>query len=224
MDIKKELTNCILDADRMGAMELVKIWAKENPIEEVVETVLEPVMARLSALWDQVAEPPLAPAYVSSRVIRDIMGLVAENRTTEAAQERFGPVILCNIEDDFHSLGREMLTSFLEANGWKVHDLGNDVTAVELVDAAVDVGAKVIGVSAMMLTTAMNIKRVREELDQRGLSNKIQLAVGGAIFALREELVDEVGGDGTCKNATGVHDLFKSLWAKAEKEEVRNEQ
>jgi len=223
MDIKKGLINCILRADRGGAMELVENWSKENSIEEVVETVLVPVLAKLSALWDKLTEPPLAPAYVTSRVIKDIMALVADNRTTEEEQEKLGPVVLCNIEDDFHSLGREVVISFLEVNGWKVYDLGNDVTANELVDKAVEVGARVIGISAMMLTTALNIKRVREELDMRGLSKKIQLAVGGAIFTLRDTLIDDVGGDGTCKTAVVTHELFKSLWAKAEKEEVSYE-
>ncbi len=130
---------------------------------------------------------------------------------------------MCNIEDDFHSLGREVVLSFLEAHGWKIYDLGNDVIASELVDKAVEVGAKVVGVSSMMLSTAMNIKSVREELDRRGLSKKIKLAVGGAIFTLRDTLIDEVGGDGTCKNAVGAHDLFRFLWAKVEEEEDSHE-
>ncbi|MEW8228217.1 MAG: cobalamin-dependent protein, partial [Candidatus Thiodiazotropha endolucinida] len=88
----------------------------------------------------------------------------------------------------------------------------------------VEVDAKVVGVSAMMLTTALNIKKVREEINRRGLNKHIQLAVGGAIFTLRETLVDEVGGDGTCKTALGAHELFKSLWAKAEEANSENEQ
>jgi methylmalonyl-CoA mutase cobalamin-binding domain/chain len=223
MNINNELTNRILEADREGAMELIRSWQKQYPIEEVVNRVLVPVLAKLSSRWDKLIEPPLAPAYVTSRVINDIMALVAASITTEQNKEKLGPVIICNIEDDFHSLGREVVISFLEANGWKVYDLGNDIIASELVDKAVEVGAKVVGISSMMLSTAMNIKSVREELDRRGLSKKIQVAVGGAIFTLRDTLIDEVGGDGTCKSAVGAHDLFKSLWAEAEKEEVSHE-
>ena len=219
MDIKKGLTDCILEANREGAMELIEGWSKENPIENVVDIVLVPVLAMLSTIWDKLEEPPLAPAYVTSRVIKDIMALVVDSRTSAQDKEELGPVILCNIQDDFHSLGREVVKSFLEVNGWKVYDLGNDVPANELVDKAVENGVKVVGVSAMMLTTALNIKSVREELDRRGLSKKIQLAVGGAIFTLRDTLIDEVGGDGTCKTALGAHDLFRSLLAKAEEEE-----
>lgn len=214
MDVREELVHCILEANREGAMEIIHEWSMENPLEEVVESVLVPVLAKLSLLWDELIEPPLAPAYVTSRVIRDIMQLVQKNRPKEVCQEQLGPIVVCNIENDFHSLGREVLVSFLEANGWKVIDFGNDITAKDLIDKAIEVNAKVVGVSAMMLTTAQTIKTVREEIDKRGLN--IKLAVGGAIFNLRDSLIQEVGGDGTCKTALGAHSLFKSLWAEAE--------
>lgn len=72
-----------------------------------------------------------------------------------------------------------------------------------------------IGVSAMMYTTALNIKSLRAEIDRRGLTGKIQLAVGGAVFVLRPDLVDEIGGDGTARNAMAAPALFDDLWEKA---------
>jgi methanogenic corrinoid protein MtbC1 len=223
MSINKALTNRILEADRPGAMKLIDDWCEEHSVDQVVEKVLVPALATLSTAWDKLLDPPLAPAYVTSRVIQDVIKKVADSVPPHEKVER-GPVVMCNIEDDFHSLGREVVTSFLEAHGWKVYDLGNDVPATELIDKAQEVGAKIVGVSAMMLTTALNIKRVREELDRRGLSHRIQLAVGGAIFILRDNLIDEVGGDGTCRTAVKAHELFKSLWAKAERAEAEDEQ
>ncbi|MEJ2693857.1 MAG: cobalamin-dependent protein [Candidatus Thiodiazotropha sp.] len=204
-------------------MNLIDAWCEENSVDQVVEKVLMPALATLSTIWDKLVDPPLAPAYVTSRVIQDVMQKVADS-VTPSDKVELGPVMMCNIEDDFHSLGREVVTSFLKANGWKVYDLGNDVPAVELIDKAQEVGAKVVGASAMMLTTALNIKRVREVIDQRGLNGRIQLAVGGAIFTLRDKLVDEVGGDGTCRTAVGAHELFKSLWEKAKQAEMEREQ
>jgi methanogenic corrinoid protein MtbC1 len=105
-----------------------------------------------------------------------------------------------------------MVAVFLRAAGWKVVDMGNDVAPADFVAAAVRHGARVIGVSAMMLTTAENIRAVREELDARGLSGRIRLAVGGAVFKLRPELVSEVGGDGTAPSAIQAPALFDILW------------
>lgn len=223
MSINKVLTNRILEADRPGAMKLIDGWCDKHSIDQVVEKVLVPALATLSTIWDKLLDPPLAPAYVTSRVIQDVMKKVADNVPQHEKVER-GPVVMCNIEDDFHSLGREVVTAFLQAYGWRVYDLGNDVPAAELIDKAEEVGAKVVGASAMMLTTALNIKHVREEIDRRGLNGHIQLAAGGAIFTLRDNLIDEVGGDGTCRTAVGAHELFQSLWEKAEQLEAKDEQ
>jgi methanogenic corrinoid protein MtbC1 len=93
--------------------------------------------------------------------------------------------------------------------------LGNDVLATEFVDKAVELKARVIGISAMMYSTAVNIKKVRDEIDKRKLTNQIKLAVGGAVFRLRPELVAEVGGDGTTGNAMNANLLFEKLWSES---------
>ena len=90
-------------------------------------------------------------------------------------------------------------------------DLGNDVTAEQFVDCAIENDADIIAVSAMMFTTAKNILKVRDEINLRDNNRKIKLAVGGAVFKLRPELVAEVGGDGTAGNAIEAPALFESL-------------
>ncbi|GAB1484745.1 hypothetical protein MASR2M78_35630 [Treponema sp.] len=122
--------------------------------------------------------------------------------------------VIGNIEDDYHSIGRRMVATLLRMDGWLVKDLGNDVLAKAFVDEALRMEASVIGVSAMMLTNAQNIRKVRKEIDNRKLENKIKLAVGGAIFVMRPELADEVGGDGTAINAIECPMLFNRLLAK----------
>lgn len=108
-----------------------------------------------------------------------------------------------------------MVGAFLRARGWTVHDLGNDVPAATFVDKAVEAGARVIGVSAMMLTTARNIKAVREEIDRRGLTGRIQLAVGGAVFRVTAGLAEEIGADGSAANALAAVELAGRLWERS---------
>ncbi|MDE3032549.1 MAG: corrinoid-binding protein, partial [Acidobacteriota bacterium] len=79
-------------------------------------------------------------------------------------------------------------------------------------DAAEAQGARVIGASAMMYTTAKNAARLREELERRGQAGRIQLALGGAVFKLRPELVATFGGDGTAPSAVEAPALFERLW------------
>jgi len=68
-----------------------------------------------------------------------------------------------------------------------------------------------------MYTTAINIKKLRDELDQRGLTGKIMLAAGGAVFNIRPELSAEVGADGFARNAIEAPELMNHLLQKISK-------
>jgi methanogenic corrinoid protein MtbC1 len=166
--------------------------------------------------WSASGTFTLAQVYIAAKVTEDVLGRIASMRKLPSeGRPSKGPVVIGNIEEDFHALGRRMVGTFLRAEGWIVHDLGNDVPAKVFVDKACEVGARVIGVSAMMMTTARTIKRVRDEIDSRGLTGRIQLAVGGAVFCVCPDLVEEVGGDGTAPNALVVPGLFDRLWERS---------
>ena len=116
--------------------------------------------------------------------------------------------------------GGKKITQEVSGSGVIVSADGEVVTNWHVVDKAVEVGAKIIGASAMMYITALNIKGIREKLDRRGLSGKILLAVGGAVFRLRKGLIDEVGADGGCQTALQVPALFENLLKQLETEEL----
>lgn len=212
MDIQHALIGMIQQADRQGAGRLLDAWGKEHGYERLLAEVLEPTLLMIGEDWRSSESFTLAQAYVAAKVAEDALMKIAERKKEGAlAAPSKGSVVIGNIEEDFHALGRRMLGIFLASDGWVVHDLGNDVPADEFVDKAVAVGARVIGVSAMMLTTAYNIKKLRTELSRRGLSGRIQLAVGGAVFLVRPGLDREVGGDGTARTALEATELFRRL-------------
>ncbi len=217
-DVSNQLLQYMLAADRKAANALVDEWAGvHDGYGQAVNSLLEPALNAFGRLWATDDDVNLAQGYVSAKIAEDVMSKALAERPADAGPVRQkGPVIIGNIEDDYHALGRKMVGTFLQADGWEVVDLGNDVLPGEFVDRAVAAGAKVIGASAMMYVNAINIKNLRNEIDRRSLAGKIQLAVGGAIFVLRPELVAEVGGDGTAKNALAAPALMEQLWQKAE--------
>lgn len=213
MEIQLALIDAIREADRQGANALLDGWAAEHGYDRLLSEVLDPALVMIGDEWNSTGTVTISQAYVAAKVAEDMMNKILElgKRTANAVPAK-GPVVIGNIEEDFHALGRKMVGTFLRADGWIVHDLGNDTPAATFVDKALEVGARIIGVSAMMMTTARNIKLVRNELNSRGLSGRIQLAVGGSIFRVCPDLVEEVGGDGTAENALGAVGLFDQLW------------
>ncbi|GFO57033.1 corrinoid-binding protein [Geomonas sp. Red276] len=199
----------MIAADRSGASRIIDEALDGGMVpQEVIAGVLDPAIVRLGKLWEDQAMS-LAQNFVAAKIAEDTLLRCIPKKSER--QPSKGSVVIGNIEDDFHSLGRRSVGLFLEAAGWDVHDLGNDVPAAEFIEKACEVDASVIGVSAMMQTTALNIRKVRELLDARNLTGSIKLAVGGAVFNWRPELVAEVGGDGTTHNAAGADQLFLRL-------------
>ncbi len=211
-DLNAEVLRLILAGERQKATDMISDWAQRNSYEKVIMEIIEPVLYCFGKMWAEGDNISMGQGYVAGKVVEDIMekaDSIQLEKTTDASLK--GPIIIGNIEDDSHALGRKMIVIFLKIDGWEVIDLGKDVLAKEFVDKAVEVNAPIVAVSAMMYRTAMNIKKLREEIDKRGLTDKIQLAVGGAVFIQRPELVKEVGGDGTAKNAIFVPDLMDRL-------------
>ena len=202
----QQLIEFILAGYRKEAMDLLDDWAGRFHWRQTINDLLEPALDEIGKRW-AAEKISLAAGYLAGKIAEDVLLKAAQ--AEEAVPETKGPIVIGNIEDDYHSLGRKLVGVFLKTAGWKVIDLGNDVLAADFVDAAVANNAKIIGVSAMMLTTAENIRKIRLEIDRRGL--RIKLAVGGAVFKVRPELVAEVGGDGTVSSAVDAPRLMDQL-------------
>ena len=155
MDIQQSLIETIRLADRQGSNALLDAWAREHGYERLITDVLDPALTRIGEEWCASGTFTLAQVYIAAKVTEDVLSKIAGMRKLSSeGRSPKGPVVIGNIEEDFHALGRRMVGTFLRAEGWIVHDLGNDVPATVFVDKAQEVGARVIGVSAMMMTTA----------------------------------------------------------------------
>ncbi|MFC1743529.1 B12-binding domain-containing protein [Candidatus Riflebacteria bacterium] len=220
MEEWRKLVNMIVEVDTAGAEEFLNTWAAEHGYESMMRELLGPALHEMGEMWKG-EFASVAHAYVAAEIAQHALENFIEQKGSRKPDK--GPVVLGNIEDDYHSLGREMVVSFLRVSGWEVIDLGVDVEAKTFVDEAVKVGAKVIGVSAMIYTTALNVHNVRRELDSWELGGKIKLAAGGAVFRVRPELLEEVGADGPTTDAFGAPALFTNLWEQAVQAEGKNE-
>ena len=205
------LLDAMIKADRVAAVDLTgQALAEGIAPDRLIADILDPALVRLGGLWEQ-ESVSLTQTFVAAKIAEDVLQRCVPEAGTSPLLPCKGRVVIGNIEDDFHSLGRRIVVAFLRPAGWEIHDLGNDVTAEQFVDKAIEVEAAVVGASAMMQTTALNIRKLRALIDARGLTGRLKLAVGGAVFNWRPDLVAEVGGDGTAQNAAGVDALLRRL-------------
>jgi 5-methyltetrahydrofolate--homocysteine methyltransferase len=120
-----------------------------------------------------------------------------------------GKVVVGTVKGDLHDIGKNLVGIMLEGAGFEVFDVGADVEAEVFVDRAEAEGANIIGLSALLTTTMVNMKSVIDLVRERGLENKVQVVVGGA--PVTQEFADEIGADAYGYDANHAVGVIKEL-------------
>jgi corrinoid protein of di/trimethylamine methyltransferase len=120
-----------------------------------------------------------------------------------------GKVVLGTVKGDIHEIGKNLVATMLSASGFEVYDLGVDVPFETFAAKAREVGADIVGVSALLTTTMTGQKAVIEALDDVGLRPKVKVIVGGA--PVTRSWAEEIGADGYSEDAMSAVALAKKL-------------
>jgi len=123
-----------------------------------------------------------------------------------------GTVVMGTVEGDIHSIGKNIVTSLLRANGYEVIDVGADQPTSVFIDAVKKHDADVVGASALLRTTMMKQRTLMEALEEEGLRNKVKAIIGGA--PVTKEWCKEIGADGYAREATDAVKLVDRLLSK----------
>ncbi len=89
-----------------------------------------------------------------------------------------GTIVVATVYGDVHDIGKSLLITILANNGYTVHDLGKQVPANTIIEAAQSHKADAIGLSALLVSTSKQMPLVVQELDNRGIH--LPVLIGGA--------------------------------------------
>lgn len=109
------------------------------------------------------------------------------------------PVIIGVIEGDVHDIGKNIVRLMLEAAGFPIHDLGNDVPVGRFVEKARELGGGIVAASTLMSTTMWNMERLVKALKDAGLRDSYRVLVGGG--PLSASFAAKIGADAYGANA-----------------------
>lgn len=135
--------------------------------------------------------------------------LEPELKKKGTTREILGKVVLATVEGDIHEIGKSLVGTMLTAAGFEVYDLGVNVPADQIIAKAEEVGADIVGLSALLTTTMVRQKEVIEAMDSKGLRNKTRVMVGGA--PVTKDWVQKIEADGYSEDAVGAVNAAKSL-------------
>jgi len=145
---------------------------------------------------------------LSARSMKGGMELV-KPLLMEGDMEEAGVVLLGTVEGDLHDIGKNLVGMMMESGGLEVINLGTDVTAEEFAEAVREHKPDVLGMSALLTTTMLEMKNTIEVLIEEGLRDSVKVIVGGA--PVTKEFADEIGADGWAPDAASAKDLVFDL-------------
>jgi len=118
----------------------------------------------------------------------------------KSAGEGLGNFMICTIEGDIHSIGKDIVAIMLKVAGFNVNNLGRDIAVKDIVAAVKKEKPKAVGTSALMTSTMVNQKTFEELLKEEGIRDKVITNIGGA--PTTQQWCDEIGADVYSENAS----------------------
>ena len=208
-DILGNLKKAILDYDPDAAAE----WARK-----AVEAGLDPADA-LSAMTDAIrvigegfsAGDLFLPDLVGGADAMTAATPIIEEaiQRTGAKRETVGVVVIGTVYGDIHTIGKTMVATLLQAEGFTVHDIGINVTADAFVAGVRKYKPDILAMSALMTMTSPEQRKVIATLQTEGLRDSVKIMVGGG--AITQEFADSIGADGYDPTAPGAAKLARAL-------------
>ncbi len=126
----------------------------------------------------------------------------------EASQPK-GTVVMATVKGDLHDIGKNLVSMMLEGAGFRVIDLGVDLSAEKLVEQVAELKPEVLGLSALLTTTMPEMQQVIATFQERGLRDRVKIMVGGA--PVDAKFAAKIGADGYGKDAAEAVQLAKKL-------------
>lgn len=176
---------------------------------EILDQALLPAMAVVGDRF-RVHEIFLPDVLLAARAMHAAMALLKPLLVRDDVPPS-GRVVVGTVVGDVHDIGKNLVATLLQGAGFEVIDLGTDVSPDRFVDAAVDAGAPVIGMSALLTTTMIGMRDVVDLVRERGLAGTIATIVGGA--PVTAEFAREIGADAWAADAPSAVDRIRTLIA-----------
>ena len=202
--------DCVINGSKGRVIEEVKKQLDSGrDAKAIIDDDLIPAITRVGELFEE--KRFFLPQLIQGANAMDtaIQYLVPFLPSSENVEPK-GTVVFASVEGDVHEIGKNLCVLMLRNYGYQVIDLGKDVPAEDIIRAAEEQKADIIGLSALMTTTMMKMKEVVELGKARKCKAKI--IIGGAVIS--QSFADEIHADGYSKDANECVKLVDRLLAR----------
>ena len=194
MGINDELYDAIVFGERDQVVEIVEQEvAAGTDVGELLNATMIPALREVGDQFSR-GEVFVPEMLVSARAMQAGVDII-EPLLVSAGHKPIARVCIGSVKGDLHDIGKNLVTMMLKGSGFEVDDLGVECR-IEAFEEAVEQGAKVICLSALLSTTRSEMKPVIDHFRDQD----VKIVVGGAVIT--EDFANDIGADGFALDAS----------------------
>lgn len=194
----------LLATNRISARSILDEQYKTGGLA-AIEKIIGEALESIGNKWEN-GDASLAQVYLAGIITEEIIdSYFTEFSERQTQQPRIGICVLL----DYHALGKRLVVSVLKSHGYIIEDYGSGLSVSDMVAAFRDNPVDILLISTLMLSSALKISNLREELIK--INPDVKIIPGGAPFRLNKNLWHSVGADGHGENASDAVRIIKEL-------------
>ncbi len=145
---------------------------------------------------------------IAARAMHAGMG-VLRPLLAESDMPSAGKYLIGTVQGDLHDIGKNLVKMMIEGAGFETVDLGTDVQPQAFVEAVREHQPEIVGMSALLTTTMVNMKATIEALEEAGLRDSVKIMIGGA--PVTAAYAEEIGADAYAPDAASAVDVARGF-------------
>ena len=150
----------------------------------------------------------LPEVLLSAKTMKTALDILLPILSQQGASS-MGRVAIGTVSGDIHDIGKNIVISMLQGNGFEVMDLGVDIAPERFVEVIRNNDLQILGLSALLTSTMPMLEETIEALEKAGLRQKTKVIIGGA--PVTQAYADQVGADGYGADAVAAVELTRAL-------------
>lgn len=205
------LINAVVTKDIEKTLEIVKEGI-QNGIkpEELITKGLQPAMVKVGDKFS-IGEYFIPDMLLSARVTQKALEFL-EPHLLSGGVPTIGRVIIGTVLNDIHDIGKNLVVKFLRGVGFEVIDLGTNVSAKSFVKGVKKYRPDILGLSALLTTTMLEMDKVINALEEAKLRSTVKIIIGGA--PINEQFAEQIGADAYCQDSARAAQLCRKWFKK----------
>jgi methanogenic corrinoid protein MtbC1 len=209
MDYLENLHDAVLNGDPKTALTITEKALDENIDPQVlINEYMIRAMDEVGARFERF-EYFIPQLLMSAKAMKGAMALIRPLLVGEGVEDTTICAITGTVKGDVHDIGKNLLGALLEGGGFRVVDLGTNVSPEQFIEAVKEHKAKLVCMSALLTTTMQGMNTTIDAFRDAGIRDEVIMLVGGA--PVTHHFAKDIGADGYKDNASAGVVLAKEL-------------